>query len=149
MVNLMNQTEGSTPEFDQKWNLLLDEFEEHNKILLENAPKTVAKFIKEINLFDCPVHSRSRNFVNDDYQLVVGLPNDKVYSLHYEVLNEPICLQHSGAGFDQNQKANWLYDEFHKVENHYEHHVLFTDGMELQIPFVFFFYRSQPWFEEE
>jgi len=145
----MNQTEGSTPEFDKKWNSLLDEFEEHNSVLLENAPKTVTKFVKEINLFDCPVHSRSRSFLNDDYQLIIGVLNDKVYSLHYEVLSEPVAIQHSGAGFDPNQKANWLYDEFHKVENHYEHHIIFTDGIELQIPFVFFFYRSQPWFEEE
>jgi hypothetical protein len=69
-------------------------------------------------------------------------------TVHYEILHEPVILQHSGAGFDNAQKANWLYDEFHKVENHYEHHILFSDGVEMQIPFVFFFHRTQSWFEE-
>lgn len=149
LVNEMNQIEGLTQEFDKTWDAAVDALETHNKKLCEDCPAGISKFIKQINLFDCPVHSRSRMFANDEYPLVVGDPSsNSVYSLHYEILHEPVILQHSGAGFDNAQKANWLYDEFHKVENHYEHHILFSDGVEMQIPFIFFFHRTQTWFEE-
>ena len=87
-------------------------------------------------------------FQNDEYQLVIGVPNTAVYSLHYEIVGDVIVSHHKGAGFDDKDKAVWLYDEFHKIENHYEHHIVFSDGMEIQVPFIFFFCRKQLWFEE-
>lgn len=144
----MNQPEGLTPEFDAVWDATLEKFEKHQEEIVENCVAPIKKFIKNINFFNCPIHCRSINFFNDEYQLVVGQPPEKVFSLSYEIIDQPRIINHSGAGFDKNEKASWLYDEFHKVENHYVHHILFSDGVEFQIPFVFFFFRQQSWFEE-
>jgi hypothetical protein len=148
LVNVMNQPEGLTPEFDALWDATLQKLEQHQEEILEKCSLPIKKFIKEINLFNCPIHSRSINFFTDEYPLVVGQPQEKVYSLSYEVIDRPKIIYHDGAGFDKNEKACWLYDEFHRVENHYIHNVLFSDGMEMQIPFVFFYFRQQSWFEE-
>lgn len=144
----MNQPEGLTPEFDNLWDLTLQKFEEHQQQILETCSVPIKKFITNINFFNCPVHCRSINFSTDEYPLVIGQPSERVFSLSYEILENPKIIYHEGAGFDKNEKASWLYDEFHKVENHYVHHILFSDGMEMQIPFVFFFFREQSWFEE-
>ena len=148
LINLMNLPEGQTPEFDAKWDLVQKELVDHNSALIENCHPSIKKFVYAAIFFECPVHCRSRDFQNDEYQLVIGVPNTAVYSLHYEIVDDVRVLHHKGAGFDDKDKAIWLYDEFHKIENHYEHHIVFSDGMEMQIPFIFFFCRKQLWFED-
>jgi len=148
LINQMNQPEGQTPEFDAKWEAVLKDLDLHNQQLVENCHYSIKNFIEKISLFECPVHSRSVNFVTDEYPLVIGFPEEYTFSFHYEILGEVKILHHRGAGFDPDQKASWLYDEFHKIDNHYEHHIVFSDGLEMQIPFVFFFVRKQFWFEE-
>lgn len=148
IINGMNLQQGETPEFDALWEATLQKLEAHNSELGESCPVTIKKFLQDVNLFECPVHSRSMNFANDMYPIVVGLPNEATYSLQYEIIADVRTLHHVGSGFDATAKAFWLYDEFHKVDNHYEHHVVFSDGVELQIPFIFFSARKQFWFEE-
>ena len=147
IVNLMNQTEGQDQKFEQIWDTVITRLEEHNKTLIEDCSSPVKKFINDVNLFNCPVHCRSRNFLNDEFAFVIGSPPQSVYSIGYEIIKTPVEKFYTGAGFDENDKASWLYDEFHKVDNHYVHHILFSDGYEVQIPFVFFHFRVTNWFE--
>lgn len=148
IINAMNHLGAESTEFDLLWDSTIKELDDHHNNLLLDCHPAIKNFLDKVNLFECPVHSRSRNFQTDEYPIIVGVPTEAVYSLHYEILKEPVVLQHRGEGFDPNSSAFWLYDEFHKVDNHYEHHIIFSDGCEIQIPFVFFFCRKQRWFEE-
>lgn len=148
IINGMNRPEADTPEFDSKWEECLENLAEHNNKLAEKCLPSVAKFINNVHLFEAAVHTRSFNFSNDSYQFVVGIPSEAIYSLSYEITADPVIIKHEGSGFDADQKSFWLYDEFHKIDNHYEHHIIFSDGYEFQVPFVFFYTRKQSWFEE-
>lgn len=144
----MNQTE-QTVEFDVIWDATLDKLEDHNKIICETAPPTVCKFINDYVLLNEPIFCRSSSFDTDEYGLVIGRPNDKsVLFLRYSISDVVLETNHTGPAFSIEDNAVWLYDEFHKVEDHYQHHIIFSDGIELVIPFHSFSVRKTGWFED-
>lgn len=145
----MNQPEGQTPEFDAIWENTLAELEKSNEKLFENCPPSVRQFIDNFIFLNMPAFSRSILPNNDEYVFVIGSPeNGEIYFLGYELTGEIKKFNHHGEAFDANAQAVWLYDEFHAVDNHFEHHVIFSDGTEYIIPFIFFHTRKTKWFEE-
>ena len=147
IINKMNTTEGQTPEFDAAWDYALDKLEENNKELTSNCPQSLKEFIKNIVLFNCPTFSRSDGLT--EYTFVVANPEEqKIYFLNYELVGNIEIYNHDGPAFLKDDPPMWLYDEIHKCENHYEHHIVFSDGKEYLIPFVFFNYRFTDWFKD-
>jgi len=145
-INLMNTEAGQTPEFDVLWDNALAELEKSNEKLIESCPAPLKKFINSVTLFNCAVLC-STSFTAE-YQFVIGSADEgKIYFLGYETTDDIIVKNHNGPAFEVSRSPLWLYDEFHKVENHYEHHIVFSDGREFIIPFIFFHYRETDWFE--
>lgn len=149
LINRMNLPEEQTEEFEVLWDRTLDLLEDNNKRILEICSSSVADFINEKVLLNCPVFCRSGDFYSDEYAFVIGCPEKKeIIFISYKLNDEVQVAAHSGTGFDTNSAALWLYDEFHVVENHFEHHVIFSDGVSYVIPFDSFYCRSTTWFNE-
>ena len=149
LINKMNSTEGQAEEFDVFWDRTLDQLEENNKRVLDLCSASVAGFIKDKVLLNCPVFCRSTDLHTDEYAFVIGCPEKKeVLYLSYNLSDNAEIETHGGVGFDSNTASQWLYDEFHVVDNHFEHHVIFSDGISYVIPFESFYCRSTPWFNE-
>lgn len=143
----MNTTEGQTPEFDTLWDSALDNLEKNNKELVSNCPQVLKGFVEKVVLFNCPVFSRSD--INTEYLFVVAVPEEQsICFLNYELVGEIKIQEHEGPAFIKDEPPIWLYDEFHRCENHYEHHVVFSDGKEFIVPFIFFNYRFTNWFKD-
>jgi hypothetical protein len=142
----MNTEAGQTPEFDVLWDTVLSDLENNNETLIETCPALLKNFINNATLFNCPVLCSTKNPA--EYQFVVGSSEQgKIYFVGYETIAEIIVNEHQGPAFEISKSPLWLYDEFHKVENHYEHHIIFSDGKEFIIPFIFFQYRETEWFK--
>lgn len=148
IINLMNQT-GQDDNFDLLWDSVLDKFDDHNKTIKEDCLSTISKFIDGHILTNCPVFSRSSNLKLEEYGLVIGKPEQKsILFLSYETAGEPAKFYHTGPAFSDEEDVVWLYDEFHKKIDCYEHHIIFSDGIEWIIPFHSFQMRQTGWFEE-
>lgn len=145
----MNMPEGQTQEFDTLWDQVLSKLEKNNFILIEEekTPQDIKRFLEEVVLLNCPAFSRSTN-QNDEYVFVIGSVENKIiYYLSYDLSGDIAVDTHSGVGFDINSNACWLYDEFHKTDSGYEHHVIFSDGKSYVIPFESFYLRTTAWFD--
>lgn len=143
----MNTEEGQTPEFDLVWDQAIEKLDQSNEELSESCPVSVKNYIRNESLFNSPIFC-----VGDDqseYKFVVGSVDAKqIYYINYELVDEININWHTGPAFDKTQSPLWLYDEFHKVDNHFEHHIVFSDGREYVIPFIFFQFRKTSWFED-
>jgi len=149
LINQMNQSESQEDNFDGVWEATLDKLENNNKQILDICPSSVSNFIKEKVLLNCPTLSRSADFYTDEYAFVIGRWDEKdIVFIGYKLNNEVAISSHTGAGFDPDAPAVWLYDEFHQVDGHFEHHVIFSDGISYVIPFEKFYCRTTKWFEE-
>jgi hypothetical protein len=142
----MNSKEGQTPAFDVVWDEVLKNLDDNNDLLFENCPAPLKRFVQDHVLFNCPCLCKSAT--PSEYQFVIGKPEDKqIIFLGYELIGDITANFHTGPAFELSTSPVWLYDEFHKVDNHYEHHVVFSDGTELILPFIFFHFRTTSWFE--
>ena len=148
LINRMNTEEGQTPEFDIAWDEVVSNLDKHNESLAENCSLSVKTFIKNVVLFNCPLFCFGDT--KSEYMFVVGsIDTQQIYFLSYELVDEIKTVWHIGPAFDKNDSVTWLYDEIHQIENHYEHHIVLSDGRELFIPFVFFHCRKTMWFEDQ
>lgn len=144
----MNQ-KNSTVDFDQLWESTLDKFDDHNKTIAEQITPAVYKFINEYVLLNNPVFSRSVNLITDEYAMIIGLPETKnILYISYDTAGKITRNFHEGCAFSDDESAVWLYDEFHVTHDHFEHHIIFSDGMEMIVPFFSFHVRKTGWFEE-
>lgn len=148
IINLMNQTEPND-NFDLLWDSVLDKFDDHNKTIKEDCVSSISKFIDSHILTNCPVFSRSSNLQVEEYGFVIGKPEQKnILFLSYDIVGEVKQLTHTGPAFSEDEEVVWLYDEFHKKDSCYEHHIIFSDGVEWIIPFQSFQVRQTGWFED-
>ena len=144
----MNQ-KNSTVDFDQLWESTLDKFEDHNKTIAEFLTPSVYKFINDYVLLNNPVFSRSINCITDEYALVVGMPEAKnILYISYDTVGKVTRNFYQGCAFSDDENCVWLYDEFHVTDDHFEHHIIFSDGMEMIVPFFSFHLRKTGWFED-
>lgn len=149
LINQMNLSEGLDGNFDGLWEATLDKIENNNKKILDVCSASVADFIREKVLLNCASFCRSADFYTDEYAFVIGSWELKeVLFIGYKLAGEVETTSHEGAGFEPDAPAVWLYDEFHQVDDHFEHHVIFSDGISYVIPFNKFYCRSTKWFEE-
>ncbi len=144
----MNQSEETNSQFDKIWDHTLDKIELNNRKILDVASPAVCNFIENKVLLNCPVFCRSSDFHTDEYSFVIGIPQKEILFISY-LLNDDLKIEIAqGPGFQSDAPAVWLYDEFHHIDNGFQHHIIFSDGVSYIIPFEKFYCRTTKWFEE-
>jgi hypothetical protein len=148
IINQMNQSEDQNSQFDKVWELTLDKIELNNRKILDIGSPAICNFIENRVLLNCPVFCRSSDFYTDEYSFIIGMPQKEIVFISY-LLNDDLKIESfTGPGFQQDAPAVWLYDEFHHIDNGFEHHIIFSDGISYIVPFEKFYCRSTKWFEE-
>lgn len=149
VINKMSSPEGETREFDVLWQQKLQQLNDDFEKIREELPKSAVYLFEKVDLAGGYVQSRSRNHMTEESFFVIDKFQDSsIYFLGYDFVGEPEVDFLIGSGFAPDEPAVWLYDEFHKKRNFFEHHVVFSDGMSCVVPFKSLYLRRTQYFEE-
>jgi hypothetical protein len=130
-------------EINDQWEINCSKYEARLKELESRFPVSVNKFLDEVCLHDAEmyVYHRGRFAI---LQQNWG-DNRFVCLLKYELAPSLIkCEIHSGPGFSSGSQAIWLYDEFDLQNGEFQHSILLSTGLEMEINFTSFSWLSVP-----
>lgn len=145
----MNESDAQSTDFEHLWDSRMDSLQNNFDTIKDDLPKSAVKFYENHMLLGQPVFCRSSNFSNEEYAFVIGKPKEnKILFVSYDLMGLVQEEKFNGSGFASDEPVVWLYDEFHRRKDFFEHHIIFSDGISYIIPFKSMYVRCTSWLEE-
>jgi hypothetical protein len=131
-----------------EWEKRLKEYEDYLCSVRSQLPSQLRLILERYHLHDAQVLFAASLGETCQINLRLDAPPQNSLLLNYELIHQPSVIQHQG-NLSPNLPISWLYDEVEVLhgrsrlflpQTSFQHSILLTNGLELQIPFRHFNY---------